>query len=96
MRLDVRTTLAMLTVAGSVGLGLAVVTGHVNKDPAAAGQIGIVIGYVFAESKAVLAWYFSSSSSSAAKDETIQLQAQAAADVAAPSSTTTTTTKETP
>jgi len=96
MRLDIRTSLAILTVAGSVGLGLAVVTGHVDKDPAAAGQIGIVIGYVFAESKAVLAYYFASSSSSASKDQTIQLQAQAAADVAAPAATSTTTTKDTP
>jgi len=70
--------LAWLVVAASIGLGAAVVTGYVSKDPQLATLVGTVLGYVFSEAKQVLAYYFGSSAGSARKDETIQAQAKAA------------------
>ena len=61
--------LAWVIVVASVALGAAVVTGYVSKDPALAGIVGTVIGYVFSEAKQVLAYYFGSSSGSARKTE---------------------------
>jgi hypothetical protein len=62
-----------------MALGAAVVTGNTTKDPALAGTVGLVMGYIFSEAKAVLAYYFGSSAGSARKDDTIQAQAKAAA-----------------
>ena len=61
--------LAWIIVLASVALGAAVVTGYVSKDPALAGIVGTVIGYMFSEAKQVLAYYFGSSSGSARKTE---------------------------
>ena len=61
--------LAWIIVLASVALGWAVVSGYVSKDPALAGIVGTVIGYVFSEAKQVLAYYFGSSSGSARKTE---------------------------
>jgi hypothetical protein len=69
-------TLAWLIVAASIGLGACVVTGNVTKDPALAGIVGTVVGYVFGEAKQVLAYYFGSSSGS---DRKTELLAQAPA-----------------
>lgn len=69
--------LAWLIVAASIGLAAAVVTGNVTNDPKMSTLVGTVIGYLFAESKQVLAYYFGSSAGSARKDDTIQAQAQA-------------------
>ena len=63
------TTLAWIIVLASVALGATVVSGYVTKDPSLAGIVGTVIGYVFSESKQVLAYYFGSSSGSARKTE---------------------------
>src|SRR5437867_3929845 len=52
--------LAWLVVSASIGLGAAVVTGNVTKDPALAGQVGMVIGYIMNEAKTVLSYYFGS------------------------------------
>lgn len=71
--------LAWLIVSSSVALAVAVVTGHVTDDPKQAVLVGTVIGYMFNESKSVLAYYFGSSAGSARKDDTIQAQAKAAA-----------------
>jgi hypothetical protein len=71
--------LAWLVVSASMALGAAVVTGNTTKDPALAGTVGLVMGYIFSEAKAVLAYYFGSSAGSARKDDTIQAQAKAAA-----------------
>lgn len=61
--------LAWLVVGSSVALGGAVVAGFVTKDPAQATLVGTVLGYVFAEAKSVLAYYFGSSVGSTRKDE---------------------------
>ena len=53
--------LAWLVMTGSIALAAAVVTGNVTKDPTLAVQVGVVIGYVFNEAKAVLSFYFGSS-----------------------------------
>src|SRR5574337_445636 len=50
--------LAWLVVGASVALGAAIVSGDVTRDPAQATLVGTVIGYVFAESKLVLAYFF--------------------------------------
>lgn len=53
--------LAWLVIIGSIALAAMVVTGNVTKDPTLAVQVGVVIGYVFNEAKAVLGYYFGSS-----------------------------------
>ena len=53
--------LAWLVVGASMALGAAVVTGNTTKDPALAGTVGLVMGYVFSEAKAVLSYYFGNS-----------------------------------
>ncbi len=54
-------SLAWVTVGACVSLGAAVVTGNVTKDPAIAGQVGVIIGYAFGELKSVMSYYFGSS-----------------------------------
>ena len=61
--------LGWVVVLASVVLGGVVVTGVVSKDPALAGIIGTVIGYVFGEAKQVLAYFFGSSSTAARTSE---------------------------
>lgn len=61
--------LAWLVVGASVALGTAAITGFITKDPTQATLVGTVIGYVFGESKTVLAYYFGSSAGSTRKDE---------------------------
>lgn len=61
--------LAWLVVSASVGMGAAIITGHVSKDPTQAALVGTVIGYVFSEAKQVLAYYFGSSAGSDRKTE---------------------------
>ena len=63
--------LAWIVMIGSIALAAAVVTGYVTKDPSLATQVGIVIGYVFNEAKAILAYYFGSSRGSDEKSATI-------------------------
>jgi len=53
--------LAWLVMGGSIALAAAVVTGNVTKDQTLSLQVGVVIGYVFNEAKAVLSFYFGSS-----------------------------------
>lgn len=61
--------LAWLVVGASVALGAAAIMGYITKDPTQATLVGTVIGYVFGESKTVLAYYFGSSAGSTRKDE---------------------------
>ena len=68
--------LAGVIVIASIALGAAVVAGAITKDPAQAALVGTVLGYVFSESKLVLAYYFGSSSGSA---RTTELLSQAPA-----------------
>lgn len=63
--------LAWLIVSSSLGLVAATVTGNITKDPALAGQVGIVTGYLLNESKQIITYYFGSSASSQAKDAVI-------------------------
>jgi hypothetical protein len=63
--------LAWTIVAASLGLVAATVTGHITKDSALAGQVGIVTGYLLNEAKSVIAYYFGSSYGSDRKTELI-------------------------
>jgi hypothetical protein len=66
--------LAWTIVVASLGLTAATVTGTITRDPALAGQVGMVTGYLLNEAKTVLAYYFGSSAGSRAKDEVIASQ----------------------
>ena len=61
--------LGWVIVLASVGLGAAIVTGYVTKDPALAGTVGTVIGYMFGEAKQVLNYFFGSNSATARTTE---------------------------
>lgn len=61
--------LAWTVVVSSLALTAATVTGRITKDPALAGQVGMVTGYLLNESKSILAYYFGSSAGSKRKDE---------------------------
>jgi hypothetical protein len=67
--------LAALVMIAATLVGVLVLTGQVTKDPSLAVQVGIVVGYVFSEAKAVLSYYFGSSTGSKIKDQTIADQA---------------------
>lgn len=61
--------LAWLIIGASMGIGIAVVTGNVTKDPALATLVGTIIGSFISEAKQVLAYYFGSSAGSDRKTE---------------------------
>jgi len=61
--------MAWIVIAASIGLGIAVITGHVTKDPALATLVGTVLGSFLSEAKQVIAYYFGSSAGSDRKTE---------------------------